>query len=387
MVVGVVNRFFWRRGAVPSVARGWAEHLEKAGHRVVVFASDVRPDQDTPARAHVRVRLGRVKWFDLGGLAFAARLVVALGARSRRLPDVALSMDSTAYLGLWAAWRLWGLRPVLFPQGWIYSPGRAEGYPRSVAWLYKASVCFAARFAPMVGCISHEILEGLKALGASGGRLWLAPNCIDLDRWRPAPGAVAPGAAGVRLLFVGRFSAQKGLRYLLEAFPAVVARHPAARLKLLGGEEDDEGPYHRLARELGVGHAVGFGGLVRQEALGAFYSAADVLVMPSISEGHALTPLECLACGTPVIASDIPGLRETVHHEVNGLLVPPAEPAALAEAICRVVEEPGLLGRLRRAARPSVEPFAWDRRVAELEGVCARLGVCVPAVARGELAR
>ncbi len=377
MVVGVVNRFFWRRGAVPSVARGWADNLEKAGHSVIVFAGDVSPDQNTPTRTYIPVKLGKVKPFDLGGFAFAARLLRALAVMRPRLPEAVVCTDSTAYFALWAAWRLWGLRAVLFPQGWIYSPGRAADYPRSVAWLYKATMCFCARAAPLLGCLSGEIYRGLESLGAPRQRLWYAPNCVDMDRWRPRPREDAE--RGKRLLFVGRFSPQKGLDVLLEAFAIVLGRHPDARLRLYGANEDDDGQHHRHARRLGITHAVEFCGLVPQEALPPIYSAADLLVMPSRSEGHALTPLECLACGTPVIASDIPGLRETVRHGLNGLLVPPGEAGPLAAAICRFVEEPGLAERVRAAARPSVRRFAWRERIAELERLCADPAVNPPS--------
>jgi len=371
MVVGVVNRFFWRQGAVPSVARGWADNLEKAGHRVIVLASDVSADQSTPTRTYIPVRLGRVKWFDLGGFAFAARLLRALAAMRPGLPEAVVCTDSTAYFALWAAWRLWGLRAVLFPQGWIYSPGRAADYPRSVAWLYKATMCFCARAAPLVGCLSGEIYRGLESLGARPRRLWYAPNCVDMDRWRPQTRPPENAEPGKQLLFVGRFSPQKGLDVLLDAFAIVLEKHPDTRLRLYGGGEDDGGQYHQQARRLGITGAVEFCGLVPQEALAPVYSAADVLVMPSRSEGHALTPLECLACGTPVIASDIPGLRETVRDGLNGLLVPPGEAGPLAAAICRFIEEPGLAERLRGAARPSVRRFAWRERIAELERLCA----------------
>ena len=74
-----------------------------------------------------------------------------------------------------------------------------------------------------------------------------------------------------------------------------------------------------------------------------------------------------------VVASDIPGLRGTVQDGVNGLLVPPREPEALADAICRALEDAALLDRLSRAARPSVERFAWEPRIREFEELVQRL--------------
>ena len=372
MVVAVVNRFFWRRGAVPSVARGWADNLEKAGHRVVVFASDVSPDQDTPTRSYLAVRLGGVKWFDAGAFAFAWRLARALLRERARRPDAILCLDSTAYFGAWLAGRLLRIPAIMAFQGWVYSPGKRGLYPKSAELAYKLSVHFCARLAPAIGCLSREIEEGLRVRGARPERLWYAPNCIDLEFWKTDKTAPHERQEKI-ILYVGRFSREKGLRYLLEALPQVVRRVPSARAVLVGGEEGEDGPFHLMARRLGVASHVEFAGILPRDRLPPVYANADILVFPSLAEGHPLTPMEALGCGTPVVASDIPGLNETIEHEVNGLLVPPADPRSLAEAICRVLSDRALLERLTRAARPSVARFAWERRIAELEAFCERL--------------
>lgn len=377
MRVALVNRFFWRPGAVPTVVREWAEHLEAAGHEVVVYASDVEAARSTPQRTYVPVRVGKLRIWDWGGLAFAWRLFWALWRGRRRPPDILLSLDSTAYLGACLAGRLLHFPTVMAFQGWIYNPERAKAYDRTVVWTYKFSVRFCARWAPVIACINLEIYNGLRALGVPPERLWLARNCVDLSAWDSGKAGahkrVALGTGERELLFVGRFSPEKGLEYLLEALPAVVARFPRARLLVLGGEEGEDGKLHELARRLGVADHVVFGGFVPREALREVYARADIMVAPSLAEGHALAPLECLASGTPVIASNVPGLNKTVQDGVNGLLVPPRDPRALAEAICRVLGDAELLDRFSRAARSSVAHFSWPHRVAELEAVCARL--------------
>jgi len=372
MVVAVVNRFFWRQGAVPSVARGWAENLEKAGHRVVVFASDVSPDQDTPTRSYLAVRLGGVKWFDAGAFAFAWRLARALVRGRPRRPDAILCLDSTAYFGAWFAGRLLRIPAIMTFQGWVYSPGKRGLYPKSAELAYKLSVHFCARLAPAIGCLSREIEEGLRARGARPERLWYAPNCIDREFWKTDKTAPHERQEKI-ILYVGRFSREKGLRYLLEALPEVVRRVPSARVVLVGGEEGEDGEFHSLVRRLGVEANVEFRGILPREELPPVYANADILVFPSLAEGQGLAAVEALACGTPVVGSDIPGPNETVEHEVNGLLVPPADSRSLAETICRVLSDRALLERLTRAARPSVARFAWERRVAELEALCERL--------------
>ncbi len=372
MRVALVNRFFWRPGAVPSVVREWADHLESAGHETVVFASDVAAEQSTPRRTYVPVRVGRRRTGDEGGLAFAWRLFRALLRRRESRPDILLSVDSTAYFGAWLAGRLMKFPAVMAFQGWIYNPDRAQAYDRTVVWTYRAAVRFCAAWAPMIACINLEIYDGLRALGVPPERLWLARNCVDISAWKN--GKRAAGARKERqVLFVGRFSHEKGLSYLLGALPAVVARFPQVRLRVLGGEEGQDGEFHELARRLGVADHVVFGGVVPREALREIYEEADLLVAPSLAEGHALVPLECLASGTPVVASDIFGLNRTVQDGINGLLVPPRDSRALADAICRLLGDAELLDRMSRAAPSSVAHFSWPQRVAELEAVCARL--------------
>ena len=372
MKVALVHRFFWRRGAVPAVVREWADHLEAAGHEVVVFASDGCPRQSTGRRSYVGVRLGKGRAFDLGGFAFALRLLAELWRRRGGPPDLVLCVDSTAYFGAWVAGKLLRIPAIMAFQGWVYSPGKRGLYATTVAWVYKLSVHFCARAAPMIACISREILEGLRARGAPPERLWLAPNCVDLEVWNTGK-AGAHRRAERQALFVGRFTPEKGLRYLLEALPAVLERLPRVRVRLVGGDEADDGQFHQMARRLGVADRVDFGGVVPREELPAMYAEADVLVVPSLAEGHPLAPIECLACGTPAVASDIAGLNETIDDGVNGLLVPPRDPAALADALCRVLGDGELLDRLSRAARPSVERFAWEPRVRELAELCERM--------------
>ena len=369
MKVGLVHRFFWRGGAVPALLREWADHLGAAGHEVAVFASDVAAEASAGPRTYVPVAIRRGKLFDRAGFAFAVRVRRAL---LRERPDVVLCTDSTAYFGVWLAGRRLRIPTIVALQGWIYAPGKRGVYPRTVTWVYKASVHFCARFAPMVGCLSHDVHDGLLARGATAERLWLAPNCVDLEVWRSGKDGAHERAAR-EVLYVGGFREEKGIDVLMEAIPLVAERLPTVRFRIAGGEEADDGPYHALARERGVLDRIDFGGLVPREELAAVYAAADVMVSPSLAEGHALAPMECLACGTPVVASDISGLRDTVEHEANGLLVPPRDPEALADALCRVLGDGALLDRLSRAARPSVERFSWAGRVREFEALVARM--------------
>lgn len=373
MKVALVHRYFWRAGAVPTVIREWADHLAAGGHDAVVFASDVEPSQSTERRAYVRVRTCGFRLFDLGGFVFALGLLLALWRRRRERPEVILVVDSTAYFGAWLAGRLLGVPAIMAFQGWVYSPGKRGIYPRTVTWAYKLSVHFCVRFAPLIGCLSREIYDGLLGCGAARERLWFAPNCVDLSLWQTGKEGAHEREERV-VLYVGRFSSEKGTRFLLEAAPAVLERLPGVRFRLVGTEEPEGGEYHELARRLGIGEHVDFAGTVPREELPAVYADADVLAAPSLAEGHALAPLEAIASGTPVVGSDIPGIRETIEDGVNGLLVPAGDPGALADALVRILGDVELLDRLTCAARPSAEPFSWQRRMGEFRAICTRIG-------------
>lgn len=365
MKVGLVHRSFWSR----PLLRDWADQLEAARHQVIVFSDGVDAEMSTPRRRYVPVPMGRGASFDRAGFVFALRLYRAL----RRNPvDAVLCIDSTAYFGVWQATRWRRVPAVVILQGWIYSAGKAGVYPRTVTWAYKLGVHFCARWAPIIGCLSTEIYDGLLARGASPDRLWLVPNCVDLERWRTEKTGVRPGERR-EVLYVGGFRKEKGSDILFAAIPSVVERLPSVRFRVVGGEEPEEGPYHRFARRLGIDKQIDFKGFVAREELRELFASADVLVSPSLAEGHALAALECLACGTPVVASNIPGLRETVQHEVNGLLVPPLDPTALGDAIFRILTDIALLDRLSRAARSSVTSFSWSNRICEFHEVVARI--------------
>jgi glycosyltransferase involved in cell wall biosynthesis len=190
-------------------------------------------------------------------------------------------------------------------------------------------------------------------------------NGAPLDEFKPesrertaavrARYGIPPGAP--LLGTVGRLDAQKGNEHLLAALPAVLARHPDVRLLVVGeGELMDE---HRAqAYRLELSDRVVFAGFSSEIPL--LQSAMDVQVFPSIFEGTPLTLFEAMSMARPIVSTWVDGLGEVLRHEETGLLVPPADPPALAEALCRVLDEPGLAARL--ASRAQAESRRYDIR-------------------------
>ena len=165
---------------------------------------------------------------------------------------------------------------------------------------------------------------------------------------------------------VGRLDAQKGNAHLLAALPAVAARHPEVRLLLVGeGELMDE---HRAqAYALGVLDRVVFAGFSREIPL--LQSAMDVQVFPSIFEGTPLTLFEAMSMRRPIVSTWVDGLGEVLRHQETALLVPPADPAALADALCRLLDEPSLAARLGANAQRESRRYDIQATVDALEEI------------------
>jgi len=147
---------------------------------------------------------------------------------------------------------------------------------------------------------------------------------------------------------ITRLMPAKGNRYLIEAAPAVLARHPHARFFIVGeGELQPE--LEAQATALGLGDRLVFAGFTRDVA--AALSAFDVVVFPSLWEGTPLTMFEALAMGKPIVATDADGLLDVLTDGRDALVVPKADAGRLAEAICRLVEQPELAARLGAESR------------------------------------
>jgi glycosyltransferase involved in cell wall biosynthesis len=170
------------------------------------------------------------------------------------------------------------------------------------------------------------------------------PERLGLSRGPTGP-AAARSASAVgpqKILFVGRLVPYKGLPRLLEATSSLVRDGHDVNLEIAGrGPQRPE--LEQMARVLGLGARVSFLGFVPDRSLGDLYRGADVTVVPSLGlmESSATTLEEASACGSPVVGSDLPGASETIPNDGHrGILVPPGNSAALAEAIGRILRQP-----------------------------------------------
>jgi glycosyltransferase involved in cell wall biosynthesis len=288
----------------------------------------------------------------------AGEVLRARALIGRLRPDVVHAHSAKA--GLAARLALRGALPTVYqPHAWSF-----EAVGGGTAALARAWERRAARWADRVLCVSEAERRTGEAAGVDAP--WsVVRNGVDLDRFSAVPAGQPeheaerdasrarlpllrglPDAAPL-VVCVGRLCEQKGQRTLLSAWPRILKRSPEATLVLVG-----DGPDLRELRQLAP-PGVLFGGSTDETC--RWYAAADVVVLPSRWEGMALTPLEAMACGRPVVVTDVGGARECVPPGQNRYcLVPPGAPGALADAVIRLLEDPELRARLGETARAHV---------------------------------
>jgi phosphatidylinositol alpha-mannosyltransferase len=196
----------------------------------------------------------------------------------------------------------------------------------------------------------------------------IIPNGIDYERFhRRYPRLDHLTEDRPTVLFVGRLEKRKGLRFLLRAWPEVLRRHPEARLVVVGRGRPLEG-YRRFAARQGWSPKdVVFAGYVSDEDLPRYYQAADVFCAPNTGqESFGIVLLEAMAAAVPIVAADIPGYRDVVTNEREGLLVETKNAGALADAICRLLANPSLRAAMREAGQAKALRYDWPRVAGEV---------------------
>jgi glycosyltransferase involved in cell wall biosynthesis len=206
--------------------------------------------------------------------------------------------------------------------------------------------------------ISDSTRDDLVRRGIRPERIDVIYPGVDAGWYAPDPRAAR--AARPTFLYVGRLKRYKGVEIALRALAHARRRRADVELEVVG-QGDDRARLERIARGLGVGGAARFLGFVSEEEKRRRLREAWALVFPSPKEGWGLSSVEAAACGTPVLASDSPGLRETVRHAETGFLVPHGDWRALADRMLALAGDPALVERLGRAARAFAEGLSWNR--------------------------
>jgi colanic acid/amylovoran biosynthesis glycosyltransferase len=228
--------------------------------------------------------------------------------------------------------------------------------------------------------MSQKLLaEVRETLGdAAPERIAIAPMGVDIDQARRAS-PYQPWQAGqaCRIYTCGRLHPVKGHKYLFEAAALLVARGYPVQLTVAGGEEGGGTTYRDALVEqltqLGIEKSVEFLGGVTEERHRRGIEEAHVFVLASLDEGISVAAMEAMAMQTPAVVTDVGGMRELVTPEQDALMVPSQNPEALAAAIGRILDDPGLARRLSEASRATVAGKFHHRISAEALARC--LGV------------
>jgi len=218
-------------------------------------------------------------------------------------------------------------------------------------WLFDALRRFVLHRSAGITAVSRAMGASAVALGARPEALKIIPMGVDLQSVFIPP-AVPRG--GNRLLFVGRLVEKKGLSYLIKAMHRIVQRHPDVQLTVVGSGPEENRLKHEAAT-LGLSGRIVFSGSVTNAELPPFYQEADICVFPSGDrEGFGLVLVEALGCSCPVVATDLPAVRDVVIPGRTGLLVPEKSPESLAECISGLLENPERRESLGREGRQFV---------------------------------
>jgi glycosyltransferase involved in cell wall biosynthesis len=232
-----------------------------------------------------------------------------------------------------------------------------------IPWCYRR-VSFIA--------ISESSRTDLVRRGLPAGSIRVVLPGIDAGHYRMAPGSLDPEPL---VVFVGRIEWYKRLDVLLRALVRVRAEGVPARL-VIAGTGEALSRVKALRHELGLEDHVDVLGFIDEAEKVRLLQRAHVVVQPSEKEGWGLTVIEANACGTPVIATAVPGLQDSVRDGETGLLVPVRDEAALATAMARVLGDAGLRERLACGAREWAARFSWDAAATEvgqaLDQACGR---------------
>jgi len=309
-------------------------------------------------------------------LQLMARMASRVAAIARAERAAIIHAHSPVLNGLPALWagRHLGL-PVVYEARAFWEDAAVDqgkfGEGSSRYRLIRALETYVFKRADRVAVICEGMRQELVARRVDGRHVIVIPNGVDTNAFQPVARAHDLAerfglAGGLTLGYFGSFYHYEGLRFLLEALPELRRRVPGARLLLAGGGEE-EATLRRLGEPLGS--AVIFAGRVPHAEIRRLYSVIDVFVCPRrrmrLTElVTPLKPLEAMAMGKPVLASDVGGLKELVSHETTGLLFPAESSDAFVDAAARLANDPGLVASLGQRARTSVvEERTWPRIV------------------------
>lgn len=393
-------------GGMNVYVRELSRHLGAKGAAIDVFTR--RQDEGTPevvqfgenARV-IHLPAGPVapvdKYDVIGHLPEFARRVSAFQAQAERRYDLVHAhywLSSPVAIALALRWQV-PLVTMFHTLGRMKNRVTEDGVERESRVRMEIEQAAVHASELLVAGSPTDMEHIVRHYGTLPSRVRIVPGGVDTNRFQPVPRQVAREMLGMgserQLLFVGRLQRLKGVDLLIRAFATLLAswvNGPKPRLTIVGGgrfeaEPDpdarEEERLRALARELSVDNNVVFEGAVSHDALPLYYSAADVVAVPSLYETFGLVALEAMACGTPVVASRVGGLQWTVRDGETGRLVSATSTGEFSSAIGELLRDESLRARMSRNAIRQARGFSWE---ASAERTLELYGELVPVVSQ-----
>jgi D-inositol-3-phosphate glycosyltransferase len=376
--------------------RDLSRELLRRGHHVDVYTR--AQDPDLPRVSHALGRGGRVIHVPAGPqrpypkqdvYAHLAEFVAGVCAQAEADGFAYDLIHSHYWLSGWAALDLrarWGapIVQMFHTLGRLKDAAARTPEEREPPLRIRIEGEVVGRVDRIVAATPVEERQLVELYGADPARIRVIPPGVDLERFHPVPPARPKEALGMgsecrAILFVGRVEPLKGIDVLLRAIALIARRQPdllrGLCVPIIGGDPSDPASNHEMARlqalreELGIAGVVTFLGARDQDALQDYYAAAEMVVMPSDYESFGMVALEAMACGVPVIASDVGGLAYLVRHGHTGYRVPPRDPVTLAAKIVRLLTDEGLRRRMGQRAACWAEQYAWPLVADQVEAL------------------
>lgn len=362
MRIAILVPAFPPKGAAGTelATQAMARHLSRRGHEVHVitqFAEGLPAKTTENGFCVHRLRIREIRI--LGIILFSLRVFFLL----RRIDPEVVHAQST-YIGIPTLLAKMFLRKpcVVWAQGSdIYHP----------TFLEKRFTKSVAKNTDVIIALTEHMKMNIQRIHQR--EVFVIPNGIDLDKFQPLSRAEARGELHIEeneriILFVGRLHPVKGVKHLIRAMRFIAQAAPKARLILLGdGEERQD--LEALTRKLNLEDFITFAGRVPNAEIPEYMTASDVLLLPSLSEGFPVVVLEAMACGLPIVSTNVRGLPEIVVNGENGFIVEPEDPDALAEKVLQLLNDEGIRRRMGEYNRCHVKQYSWENVIERLEAV------------------
>jgi len=352
--------------------RKWALSLAAKGYRIGVFSLNKNKSDWFKGNKNIEF-LSEGVGFDVAGKKEAgkAAYIKTLSSLKKTIkafkPDILHAHYATSY-GLLGA--LSGFHPYVIS---VWGSDVYDFPKKSI--LHKRILKRNLKKADYIMSTSHCMAE--ETMKYTSKRIEITPFGIDLNEFRPQKVQSIFNEGDIVIGTVKTLEPKYGINYLIEAFDIMQKRHSALPLKLLivgGGGQLDE--MKKLCEQKGINSKVKFTGRVQHDEVPAYHNMIDVFVALSVldSESFGVAVIEAMACGKPVVVSDVSGFSEVVEHEVSGVIVSRRNAEAAANAIGKIITDKELAHEYGVQARKRVEKlYDWDKNLEQITAIYNRI--------------